>query len=130
MTRYICNSVYFDICLSVMVLMWYVPFDGPPRFVKKQPHSFDEHLALSPTLVVLYNINQESPNPKLKQFGHILSNIPGDAIFISEELSSNQSKDISKDIERELPQILEEDNKQRNLFYRWAQDAKIKVVGL
>ena len=115
-----------------MALMWYVPFDGPAQFVKTKPHSFEEHLALSPTLCVLYNINREdpTPNPKLKQFGYILSNIPGDAIFISEGISSHQPEDISENIEQELPQILEKDNIQRSLFYRWTQDMKMQAVHL
>ncbi len=115
-----------------MALMWYVPFDGPARFVTDNPHSFEEHLALSPTLCVLYNINREdpTPNPKLQKFGYVLSNIPGDALFIAEGLSSHSPEDISENIEQELPQILEEDNNQRSLFYRWAQDAKINSVHL
>lgn len=110
--------------------MWYVPFDGPAQFVKTQPHSFEEHLALSPTLCVLYNINRETPNLKLKQFGYILSNIPGDAIFISEGLSSHYPEDISENIEQELSQILEKDDIQRNLFYRWSQDMGVQAVHL
>ena len=113
-----------------MALMWYVPFDGPSRFVKDQPHSFEEHLSLSPTLLVLYNINKGSPNPKLQSFGYVLSNIPGDAIFISEGLSSHYPEDISENIEEELPRILEKDNTQRNLFYRWAQDTGVVTVHL
>ena len=115
-----------------MALMWYVPFDGPSRFVKDQPHPFEEHLSLSPTLIVLYNIDRENPtpNPKLQSFGYVLSNIPGDAIFISEGLSSHRPVDISKNIEQELPRILEKDNTQRNLFYRWAHDAGVVTVHL
>lgn len=108
--------------------MWYVPFDGPSQFVRTQPHKFEEHLALSPTLCVLYNINRETPNLKLKQFGYILSNIPGDAIFISEEFSSHHPEDISENIEHELPQILEKDNIQRDLYHRWTQDMGMQVV--
>ena len=113
-----------------MALMWYVPFDGPARFVRKQPHSFEEHLALSPTLCVLYNINRENPTLKLRQFGYALSNIPGDAIFISEGLLSHYPEDISENIEHELPQILKEDDIQRKLFYRWTQDMGAQVVNL
>ena len=115
-----------------MTLMWYVPFNGPSRFVRSQPHPFEEHLSLSPTLIVLYNINRENPtpNPKLQSFGYVLSNISGDAIFIAEGLSSHFPEDISENIEQELPQILEQDNVQRNLFYRWTQDSGAKVVHL
>jgi hypothetical protein len=81
--------------LSAMVLMWYVPFDGPSLFVTHNPCSFDEHLYLSSTLVVLYNIDKGAPNPKLNQFGHILSNIPGDAIFVFGG-RSNELEDIPK----------------------------------
>nr|QBK86188.1 MAG: hypothetical protein LCMAC101_07830 [Marseillevirus LCMAC101] len=108
--------------------MWYVPFEGPARFVKKQPCSFEENLSISPTLIVLYNIDKGSPNPKLKPFGHILSNIPGDAIFIAEELSSGHPKDISLNIENELPQILEEDTRQREAFARWTREDGVEVV--
>jgi len=115
-----------------MALMWYVPFEGPPRFVKEKPCSFEEHLSISPTLIVLYNINMGNPipNPTLKPFGHILSNIPGDALFIAEGISSGEPEDISLTIESELPGILEKDTQQRNLFYRWTQDTGIGVVNL
>ena len=115
--------------------MWYVPFDGPPRFVKSQPHSFEENLSLSPTLCVLYNIDRGTPNLKLKSLGYILSNIPGDAIFITEGLSSHSPEDIYMNIEKEIDQILEEDEYQRktfqrNLYYRWYRDAEIEGVNL
>jgi hypothetical protein len=110
--------------------MWYVPFDGPAQFVRTKPHSFEEHLAISPTLFVLYNIDKGSPNPTLQKFGHVLSNIPGDAIFISEGLSSHYPEDISENIEQELPAILEKDSIQRSLFFRWARDSGMQVVSL
>ncbi|GAG48876.1 unnamed protein product, partial [marine sediment metagenome] len=88
----------------------------------------EEHLSLSPTLFVLYNLDKGTPNLKLKQFGYILSNIPGDAIFISEGLSSGLKEDISENIEEELPQILKEDDKQRKAFLNWTRTAGVQVV--
>ncbi len=95
--------------MKISTRILYVPHSGKPKLRKGLPDGFncDENLVISPQCTVFYNITHSTPNPNLAKFGHILSNIPGDAIFVYDEIN------IPENFLELLPKILEEDTRKR-----------------
>ncbi len=91
----------------------YVPHRGKPVFLQGIPKNFksEEYLVISPQLMVLYNTIYQTPNAILARYGHILNNIPGDAVFVSE--TEDGMIDIPEDIIEQLPDILKKDSVKR-----------------
>jgi hypothetical protein len=104
---------------------WYVRHGSKPEFIHWDgQRAFDECLYISdvPSIAVLYNIDKESPNEYVKQFGYIFSNLPGDMILVYE------NKDVPENIEELLPAILQKDNDARGAFFNYMQAQGIEVI--
>ncbi len=111
---------FFAIVMSASnVLVWLVPFevDKSPVFVWLNPERivgrYEEHLCLSESLVVFYNINEKSPNVHLQKFGGLLSNIPGYAMFNACDPNTGDDVNVSLTLPNELAEILKRDSTQR-----------------
>lgn len=92
-----------------VVLVWIVPFHASPAFIWVNPDQlvYENHLCLSDSLVVFYNITESSPNGHLKKFGGSLQNIPGNAIICASDAITGCNVDVSLNLQTELSQIME-----------------------
>lgn len=126
------NFFYLTIILYIMTmeqsfLMWVVPHEGMPMFRKYTIGDmplFDEYVIISSSLAVYFNINKNSANANLQHFGHVLQNIPGDAIITAYNMETGEPMDVSQTIESELHNILQIDTKQRLDYFSQLYDDK------
>lgn len=104
----------------------YFPHSGVPVIRTGVPAGFKgcEHLAISPTIMVYYDVTHSTPNMSLAKFKHVLSYIQGDAIFVCED------GDIPENILDLLPDILLEDARARLVFRnQFVQNGGIVIDG-
>jgi hypothetical protein len=99
-----------------MIKVLWFPHSGEPQIVQRPSLPFEESLYLGPGFVLLYNLDRYSPNASLKKFGRIVSNIPGDAILICEDVTTGKPIDVPSDILQQFPRILKADEEQRIRF--------------
>ena len=93
----------------------FFPHSGKPKFMKGVgDFKGSDFLAISETLFVLYDITHNTPNAEMAKFGYIFSNIPGNAVLISE--NGDSPLDIPLDILKRLPGILKKDDDARSSF--------------
>lgn len=91
----------------------YFPCTDTPRVVLGKSFKFDEYLAISPDLYLMYNSDTgDIYNLYLLKFG---LRIPGDAIIFATDDQGEQT-DIPEDLLEKLPEILGEDKKKRKEF--------------
>lgn len=110
-------------------VLW-CPHSGEPTYRVGFPKGFSgsECLAISENLTVLYNITQTTPNASLAGFGHILANIPGDAVIVYEK--DDCERDIPTNTLDELPQILQRDTTARLNFRKTLAENGIHVISV